>query len=214
MADCKENITSIFSYIPKVISSEAFFVWLVNLLGSNEKDKEYTQIFLEGIVLKKEDTKRKVTSTGIISHEPGHFAVLSFRFQEAEDDKEVLVLFGNQRIPGRSLLQRNKYIVPNAYRHLYYNMGYVNSIAKKVFAEQTYDFVTSRLVTSVLERIVKLDPLINMYYNYLQSDADVLNTYHEQLFMKHDKETLCRFTAQEYLLDTVLENIADDNWNV
>lgn len=75
----------------------------------------------------------------------------------------------------------------------YYNMGYVNSIAKKVFAEQTYDFVTSRLVTSVLERIVKLDPLINMYYNYLQSDADVLNTYHEQLFMKHDKETLCRF---------------------
>lgn len=93
-------------------------------------------------------------------------------------------------------------------------MGYVNSIAKKVFAEQTYDFVTSRLVTSVLERIVKLDPLINMYYNYLQSDADVLNTYHENFLWSMIKKLFVVFTVQEYLLDTVLENIADDNWNV
>lgn len=213
MVDCKENITSIFSYIPKEISSEAFFVWLVNLLGSGAKNKDYTQIFLDGIVLKKEDIGRKVASTGIISHEPGRFAVLSFRFQETENDKEVLVLFGNQRIPNRSLLQRYKYIVPNAYRHLYYNMGYVNSIAEEVIAEQTYDLVTSGLVASMLERIATLDPLISMFCNYLQSEANAINTYHEQLFIKHDKGTLCSWVAQEYLLDTVLENIADNHWN-
>lgn len=28
------------------------------------------------------------------------------------------------------------------------------------------------------------------------------------------KKLFVVFTAQEYLLDTVLENIADDNWNV
>lgn len=55
MGDCKESITSIVLVHSERVFFGSILCLAVNLLGSDAKNKDYTRIFLDGIVLKKED---------------------------------------------------------------------------------------------------------------------------------------------------------------
>ena len=95
---------------------------------------------------------------------------------------------------------------------IYYKTGYVTTIEEQAVSQNQYDLVTDCMMESVLESISELHPLIKIYTDYLNSESEALNYYHERLFLNHDKEILHDSAAQKYLLDTLLENIAEDNW--
>lgn len=50
-----ETKTNIFFHAPKELTTDAFLVWLIYFLDSNEEYKTYKQAFFDKLILKKED---------------------------------------------------------------------------------------------------------------------------------------------------------------
>lgn len=214
MATNAENKTNIFSFIPKSISSEAFLVWLINYLDSDSKYSLYKQSLFDNLLLKREDKGKSVSQISINRQGNNTEAVLSFHFNGTDERHDILLLFVDKEsnmIPPEQL-DRYKRFYPNCYRYIYYKMRYVTTIEERIVTQNQYKLVTSCMMESVLESISELHPLIKIYADYLDSEGESLNYYHERLFLNHEKEILHDSAAQKYLLDTILENIAEDNW--
>jgi hypothetical protein len=167
-------------------------------------------------LLKREDKGKSVSQISINRQGNNTEAVLSFHFNGTDERHDILLLFidkeSNMVRPEQ--LDRYKWIYPNCYRYIYYKTGYVTRIEEQVVSQNQYDLVTDGMMESVLESISELHPLIRIYTDYLNSEAEALNYYHERLILNHDKEILHDSAAQKYLLDTLLENIAEDNWSI
>ena len=214
MATNAANRTNIFSFIPKSISSEAFLVWLINYLDSDSKYSLYKQSLFDNLLLKREDKGKSVSQISINRQGNNTEAVLSFYFNGTDERHDILLLFVDKEsnMVRPEQLDRYKWIYPNCYRYIYYKTGYVTTIEEQAVSQNQYDLVTDCMMESVLESILELHPLIKNYTDYLNSEGEALNYYHERLFLNHDKEILHDSAAQKYLLDTLLENIAEDNW--
>ena len=210
MATNAENITNIFSFIPKSISSEAFLVWLINYLDSDSKYSQYKQSLFDNLLLKRDDKGKSVSQISINRQANNMEAMLSFHFNGTDERHDILLLFVDKEsdmVPTEQL-NRYKRFYPNCYRYIYYKTGYVTRIEERIVTLNQYDLVTGCMMESVLESISE----IKIYTDYLDSEGEALNYYHERLFLNHEKEILHDSAAQKYLLDTVLENIAEDNW--
>lgn len=216
MATNAANRTNIFSFIPKSISSEAFLVWLINYLDSDSKYSQYKQSFFDNLLLKREDKGKSVSQISINRQGNNTEAVLSFHFNGTDERHDFLLLFVDKEsnMVRPEQLDRYKWIYPNCYRYIYYKTGYVTTIEEQAVSQNQYDLVTDCMMESVLESISELHPLIKIYTDYLNGEAEALNYYHERLILNHDKEILHDSAAQKYLLDTLLENIAEDNWSI
>ena len=207
-----ETKTNIFFHAPKELTTDAFLVWLIYYLDSDEENKEYKQAFFDSLILKKEDCCRTVGSIELKRQENNVDVLLTFRFEDNGEEQTVLFEDKTWSMPHSGQLARYKEIYPNCYRYIYYKTGYVTTIEEQAVSQNHYDLVTDGMMESVLESISELHPLIKIYTDYLNSEAEAFNYYHERLFLNHDKEILHDSAAQKYLLDTLLENIAEDNW--
>lgn len=214
MATNAANRTNIFSFIPKSISSEVFLVWLINYLDSDSKYSHYKQSFFDNLLLKRDDKGKIVSEISINRQSNNMENVLSFYFNGTDERQDILLLFVDKEsnMVRPEQLDRYKWIYPNCYRYIYYKTGYVTRIEEQAVSQNHYDLVTDGMMESVLESISELHPLTKIYTDYLNGEAEALNYYHERLFLNHDKEILHDSAAQKYLLDTLLENIAEDNW--
>ena len=214
MATNAANRTNIFSFIPKSISSEVFLVWLINYLDSDSKYSQYKQSFFDNLLLKRDDKGKLVSEISINRQSNNMETVLSFHFNASDERQDILLLFVDKEsdMVRPEQLDRYKWIYPNCYRYIYYKTGYVTTIEEQTVSLNHYDLVTDGMMESVLESISELHPLIRIYADYLNSEGESLNYYHERLFLNHDKKILHDSAAQKYLLDTLLENIAENNW--
>lgn len=105
-------------------------------------------------------------------------------------------------------LVRYKTIYPNCYRYFYFKLAYINSQEEKTVSQEQYEVINAGMMSSTLEKMVELHPLIKMYYDYITyTFVDAINSFHEIIFVEHDYDVLESADAQKYLCDTIVENM-------
>lgn len=207
-----ETKTNIFFHAPKELTTDAFLVWLIYFLDSDEENKEYKQAFFDSLILKKEDCCRTVGSIELKRQENNVDVLLTFRFEDNGEEQTVLFEDKTWSMPHSGQLARYKEIYPNCYRFFYYKLGYINSQEEKEVSQEKYEVINAGMMSSTLEKMLDLHPLIKMYYDYITyTFVDAINSFHEKIFMKHDYDVLWGADAQKYFCDTIVENMTEQN---
>ncbi len=204
--------TNIFFYSPKELTTDAFLVWLIYFLDSKEEYKVYKQIFFNNLILKKEDCDRVVSSVELKRQENNVDVLLMFRFED--DGEEQTILFENKTWSSQhsKQLARYKTIYPNCYRYFYYKLAYVNSQEAKEIAQEQYEVIDADMMSSTIEKMVDLHPLIKMYYDYIAyTFVDTINSFHRKLFVEHHYNVLWGADAQKYLCDIIVKKMTEQN---
>lgn len=203
-----ETKTNIFFHAPKELTTDAFLVWLIYFLDSKEEYKAYKQTFFDSLILKKEDCSRAVGSIELKRQENNVDVLLTFRFEDT--GKEQIILFEDKTwsMPHSGQLNRYKTLYPNCYRYFYYKLAYVNSQEEKEVSQEQYEVINAGMMSSAIEKMTDLHPLIKMYNDYINyTFVDAINSFHDKLFIKHDYDVLWSGDAQKYLCDTIVENM-------
>ena len=207
-----ETKTNIFFHAPKELTTDAFLVWLIYFLDSDEENKEYKQTFFDSLILKKEDCGRAVGTFELKRPENNVDVLLKFRFEDNGEEQTVLFEDKTWSMPHSKQLARYKEIYPNCYRFFYYKLGYINSQEEKEIAQEQYEVINAGMMSSALEKMTELHPLIKMYYDYITyTFVDTINSFHEKIFVKHDYDVLWGADAQKYFCDTIVENMTEQN---
>ena len=87
-----EAKTNIFFHAPKELTTDAFLVWLLYFLDSEEAYKSEKQKFFDSLILKKEDCGRAVGGIELKRQENNVDVLLSFRFEDNDEQQTVLLL--------------------------------------------------------------------------------------------------------------------------
>lgn len=207
-----ETKTNIFFHAPKELTTDAFLVWLIYFLDSDIEYKAYKQAFFNSLILKKEDCGRAVGSIELKRQEDNVDVLLTFRFEANGEEQTVLFENKTWSMPHSGQLARYKEIYPNCYRYFYYKLGYINSQEEKEVSREQYEVIDAGMMSSMLEKMTDLHPLIKMYYEYITyTFVDAINSFHEKIFIKHDYNVLWGADAQKYLCDAIVENMAEQN---
>lgn len=207
-----ETKTNIFFHAPKELTTDAFIVWLIYFLDSDEENKEYKQAFFDSLILKKEDHGRSIGSIELKRQENNVDVLLTFRFEDNGEEQTVLFEDKTWSMPHSGQLARYKEIYPNCYRFFYYKLGYINSQEKKEVSQAKYEVINADMMSSTLEKMIDLHPLIKMYYDYITCTfVDAINSYYERIFVKHDYDILESADAQKYLCDAIVEKMTEQN---
>ena len=207
-----ETKTNIFFHAPKELTTDAFLVWLIYYLDSDEENKEYKQAFFDSLILKKEDCGRAVGSVELKRQENNVDVLLTFRFEDNGEEQTVLFENKTWSCQHDDQLVRYKTIYPNCYRYFYYKLAYINSQEEKVISQEKYEVINAGMMSSTLEKMTSLHPLIKMYYDYIKyTFEDAINSFHEKIFVKHDYDVLWGADAQKYLCDTIVEKMTEQN---
>ncbi len=200
--------TNIFFHAPKELTTDAFLVWLIYFLDSNEEYKTYKYAFFDRLILKKEDCGRAVNSIELKRQENNVDVLLTFRFEDNGEEQTVLFEDKTWSMPHNRQLARYKEIYPNCYRYFYYKLAYINSQEEKEVSQNRYEVINAGMMSSTLEKMIDLHPLIKMYYDYITyTFVETINSFHEKLFVNHDYDVLWSADAQKYLCDTIVENM-------
>ena len=200
--------TNIFFHAPKELTTDAFLVWLFYFLDSEEAYKAQKQTFFDSLILKKEDCGRAVDGIELKRQENNVDVLLTFRFED--NDEQQMVLFEDKTwsMPHSGQLARYKEIYPDCYRYFYYKLAYVNSQEEQEVSRERYEIINAGMMSSVLGKMVGLHPLIKMYYEYITATFEKeTNSFHERIFQKHDYDVLWSADAQKYLCDAIVENM-------
>lgn len=207
-----ETKTNIFFHAPKELTTDAFLVWLIYFLDSDEENKEYKQTFFDSLILKEGDCGRAIGSIELKRQENKVDVLLTFRFED--NSEEQTVLFEDKMWSSQHDNQLAKYraIYPHCYRYFFYKLAYINSQEEKEVSQEKYEVINAGMMSSTLEKMVGLHPLIKMYYEYITyTFVDTINSFHEKIFKKHNYVTLWSADAQKYLCDTIVENMTEQS---
>ena len=202
--------TNIFFYAPKELTTDAFLVWLLYFLDSEETYKAEKQTFFDSLILKKEDSGRTVCGIELKRQENNVDVLLTFRFEDSDEQQTVLFEDKTWSMPHSGQLARYKEMYPDCYRYFYYKLAYVNSQEKQEVSHEQYEIINAGMMSSTLEKMVGLHPIIKMYYEYITvAFEQEINSLHERIFVKHDYDVLWSADAQKYLCDTIVENMTE-----
>ena len=203
-----ETKTNIFFHAPKELTTDAFLVWLIYFLDSKEEYKKYKQTFFDRLILKKDDCGRVVGPVELKRQENNADVLLTFRFGDNGEKQTILFEDKTWSMPHSRQLARYKEIYPNCYRYFYYKLAYINSQEEKEISQEQYEVINAGMMSSTLEKMTGLHPLIKMYYEYITyTFVNTINSFHEKIFVKHNYVTLWSADAQKYLCDTIVENM-------
>ena len=86
--------TNIFFHAPKELTTDAFLVWLLYFLDSEEAYKTQKQAFFDSIILKKADRGRPIGGIELKRQENNVDVLLTFRFEDKAEQQ--MVLFENK----------------------------------------------------------------------------------------------------------------------
>lgn len=207
-----ETKTNIFFHAPKELTTDAFLVWLLYFLDSKEAYKAEKQMFFDRLILKKEDFGRAVGDIELKRQENNVDVLLTFRFIDYDEQQMVLFEDKTWSMPHNGQLAKYKEIYPDCYRYFYYKLAYVNLQEEKEVTHEHYEIINAAMMSSTLEKMISLHPLINMYYEYIRFTFDQeINSFHDRIFMKHDYSVLWSADAQKYLCDVIVENMTKQN---
>lgn len=200
--------TNIFFHAPKELTTDAFLVWLLYFLDSEKAYKEEKQMFFDSLILKKEDCGRAVFDIELKRQENNVDVLLTFRFEDNDEQQTVLFEDKTWSMPHSGQLARYREIYPNCYRYFYYKLAYVNSQEEQEVSRERYEIINAGMMSSALERMADLHPLIKMYYEYITVTFEQeINSFHERIFLKHDYNVLWSADAQKYICDAIVENM-------
>lgn len=200
--------TNIFFHAPKELTTDAFLVWLLYFLDSEEAYKAQKQMFFDSLILKKDDYGRAVCGIELKRQENNVDVLLTFRFEDSDEQQTVLFEDKTWSMPHSGQLARYREIYPDCYRYFYYKLAYVNSQEEQEVSRERYEIINAGMMSSALEKIVGLHPLIQMYYEYITVTFEKeTNSYYERIFQKHDYDVLWSADAQKYLCDAIVENM-------
>ena len=200
--------TNIFFHAPKELTTDAFLVWLLYFLDSEEAYKAQKQMFFDSLILKKDDYGRAVCGIELKRQENNVDVLLTFRFEDNYEQQTVLFEDKTWSMPHSGQLARYREIYPDCYRYFYYKLAYVNSQEEQEVSRERYEIINAGMMSSALEKIVGLHPLIQMYYEYITVTFEKeTNSYYERIFQKHDYDVLWSADAQKYLCDAIVENM-------
>lgn len=204
--------TNIFFHATKELTTDAFLVWLLYFLDSEESYKTYKQLLFDSLILKKEDRGREVCCIELKRQENDVDVLLSFRFKDNDEQQTVLFEDKTWTIPHSGQLSKYKNTYPNCYRYFYYKLGYINSQEEKELSQEQYEIIDAGMMSSTLEKMCGLHPLIKMYNDYIvYTFVNVFNSYYEKIFVKHDYNVLWNADAQKYLCDAIVDNMTNQN---
>lgn len=200
--------TNIFFHAPKELTTDAFLVWLLYFLDSEEAYKAQKQMFFDSLILKKDDYGRAVCGIELKRQENNVDVLLTFRFEDNYEQQTVLFEDKTWSMPHSGQLARYREIYPDCYRYFYYKLAYVNSQEEQEVSRERYEIINAGMMSSALEKIVGQHPLIQMYYEYITVTFEKeTNSYYERIFQKHDYDVLWSADAQKYLCDAIVENM-------
>lgn len=200
--------TNIFFHAPKELTTDAFLVWLLYFLDSEEAYKAEKQTFFDCLILKKEDCGRTVGGIELKRQENNVDVLLTFRFEDSDEQQTVLFEDKTWSMLHSGQLARYREIYPDCYRYFYYKLAYVNSQEEQEVSRERYEIINADMMSATLEKMVGLHPLIQMYYEYITvTFVQEINSLHERIFVKHDYDVLWSADAQKYLCDAIVENM-------
>ena len=200
--------TNLFLHVPEGQQTDAFVVWLIYFLDSDEAYALQKQLFFDDLILKKEDKGRAVG--GIHLKRDWSKVLLTFHFKDNAEKQEVLFVDNTNSTSPSGIFSADRKYFPNFYRYLYYKMNYVNSQEVREISIAGYDLITAGMMSAVLEKMLGLHQLIEMYYEYIEVRfLRNINVWHEKLFLKHEYNVLWNADAQKYLCDTIVENMCE-----
>ena len=204
--------TNIFFHAPKELTTDAFLVWLIYFLDSDEEYKTFKQTFFDKLMLKKKDCGRAVSSIELKRQENNVDVLLTFCFEDNGEKQTVLFEDKTWSMPHSGQLSRYKEIYPDCYRFFYYKLAYINSQEEREVSQEGYGIINAGMMSSVIERMTDLHPLIKMYNDYITyTFVDTINSFHKKIFVEHDYNILESADAQKYLCDTIVENMTKQN---
>ena len=207
-----ETKTNIFFYAPKELTTDAFLVWLIYFLDSQENNKDYKQRFFDKLILKPEDCGRSICNIELKRQENNVDVLLSFSFEDNGEKETVLFEDKTWSMPHSGQLARYKEIYPNCYRYFYYKLAYINTQEAKEISQDHYEVINAAMMLSVINEFTELHPLIKMYSDYIKyTFVDEIDSYHNRLFVKHDYDVLGSADAQKYLCDMIAESMTKQN---
>lgn len=200
--------TNIFFHAPKELTTDAFLVWLLYFLDSEEAYNTQKQTFFDSLILKKADRGRPIGGIELKRQENNVDMLLTFLFKDNGEQQMVLFEDKTWSMPHSGQLARYREIYPDCYRYFYYKLAYVNSQESKEVSNEHYDIIFVGEMASVLEKMVDLHPLIKMYYEYITvTFLQNINSLNEKIFKKHDYGVLWNADGQRYLCDCIVENM-------
>lgn len=209
--DMKSN-TNIFFHAPKELTTDAFLVWILYFLDSEKEYEAYKQNFFDNLILKKEDIGRAVGNIVLKRQENNVDVLLTFLFRDSDEQKTVLFENKTWSMSHDNQLERYKEINPNCYRYFYYKLAYINTQEAKEITREQYEVICAGMMSTVLEKMINLHPLIKMYYEYITiTFVKEINSFYEKIFLKHDYNVLWSADAQKYLCDTIVKNMMEQN---
>ena len=207
-----ETKTNIFFHAPKELTTDAFLVWVLYFLDSEEAYKTEKQTFFDSLILKKEDCGRAIGGIELKRQENNVDVLLTFYFEDSDEQQTVLFEDKTWSMPHSGQLARYKEIYPNCYRFFYYKLGYINSQEEKKVSQEKYEVINAGMMSSTLEKMVDLHPLIKMYYEYITyTFVESINSFHEKIFVEHNYNVLWGADAQKYFCDIIAENMSKQN---
>lgn len=207
-----ETKTNIFFYAPKELTTDAFLVWLIYFLDSQENNRDYKQRFFDRLILKQEDCGRPICNIELKRQENNVDVLLLFSFEDNGEKETVLFEDKTWSMPHSGQLARYKEIYPNCYRYFYYKLAYINTQEAKEISQDYYEIINASMMLSVISEFTELHPLIKMYSDYIRyTFVDEIDSYHNRLFVKHDYDVLGSADAQKYLCDMIAESMTKQN---
>lgn len=207
-----ETKTNIFFYAPKELTTDAFLVWLIYFLDSQENNRDYKQRFFDRLILKQEDCGRPICNIELKRQENNVDVLLLFSFEDNGEKETVLFEDKTWSMPHSGQLARYKEIYPNCYRYFYYKLAYINTQEAKEISQNRYEIINATMMLSIISEFTELHPLIKMYSDYIKyTFVDEIDSYHNSLFVKHNYDTLRSADAQKYLCDMIAESMTKQN---
>jgi hypothetical protein len=207
-----EHKTNIFFHATKELSTDAFLVWLIYFLDSEEKYSTYKQHFFDNLILKKEDCGKKVHDIELKRQENSVDVILTFKLGEINEKKTVLFENKTWTTFHDNQLENYRSIYPHSYRYIYLKLAYINSNEEKEVKSFGYDIIDASMFSKVIGKFEDIHLLIKMYNEYItETFVNKINSYHDEIFMCHNYEILCNPGAQQYLCDIIATKLVAQN---
>lgn len=206
--------TNIFFHAPKELTTDAFWIWILYFLDSEEKYEKNKQQLFDCLILKDEDKGRKVINISVDRQKSSSHGRIDFMFNFTFKDDNTIntVLFEDKTWSSTSLNQLNGYKedYPNLYRYCYCKLGYANVSERQLVKNCGYDIITAQMMTDCLSLFKDIHILIKYYYDYIKETfSDYISSFKSRLFENKDFNILCDAQAQLYLADKVWETFSE-----
>lgn len=204
--------TNIFYHATKELTTDAFLVWLIYYLDSDQKYSEQKQFFFDTLILKKEDVGKRVDCIKLDRQEEDADVTLRFKLEDSNDEQVVVfedkigtTFHGNQP-------QKHKRNFPNCYRYIYYKLAYINSQEKKKVESEGFDIIDASMMSKTIEEFKGIHILVRMYYDYITNEfVNKINSYRDDIFNKKNYDVLRNEGAQKYLCEIIVESMRNQD---